>query len=38
MRERPPGTTIIAGTGTNDTRHAVFLTERASEMGIDAIL
>jgi 4-hydroxy-tetrahydrodipicolinate synthase len=37
-RERPPGTTIVAGTGTNDTRHAVFLTERASTMGIDAIL
>ncbi len=37
-RERPPGTTIIAGAGTNDTRHAVFLTERASAMGIDAIL
>ena len=27
-RERPPGTSIVAGTGTNDTRHAVFLTER----------
>jgi 4-hydroxy-tetrahydrodipicolinate synthase len=37
-RERPPGTTIIAGTGTNDTRHAVFLTEKASATGIDAIL
>jgi 4-hydroxy-tetrahydrodipicolinate synthase len=37
-RERPPGTTIVAGAGTNDTRHAVFLTERASAMGIDAIL
>jgi 4-hydroxy-tetrahydrodipicolinate synthase len=37
-RERPPGTTIVAGTGTNDTRHAVFLTERASAMGIDAVL
>jgi 4-hydroxy-tetrahydrodipicolinate synthase len=37
-RERPPGTTIVAGTGTNDTRHAVSLTERASAMGIDAIL
>ncbi|HEX3518401.1 MAG TPA: 4-hydroxy-tetrahydrodipicolinate synthase [Solirubrobacteraceae bacterium] len=36
--ERPPGTTIIAGTGTNDTRHAVELTERASELGVDAIL
>src|ERR1700691_776176 len=37
-RERPPGTTIVAGPGANDTRHAVFLTERASAMGIDAIL
>ncbi|MGA8363966.1 MAG: 4-hydroxy-tetrahydrodipicolinate synthase [Solirubrobacteraceae bacterium] len=38
VRERPPGTTIVAGTGTNDTRHAVFLTERASELGADAQL
>ncbi len=37
-RERPPGSTIIAGTGTNDTRHAVFLTERATELGADAHL
>ncbi|HWX46136.1 MAG TPA: 4-hydroxy-tetrahydrodipicolinate synthase [Solirubrobacteraceae bacterium] len=37
-RERPPGTTIVAGTGANDTRHAVFLTERATEMGIDGHL
>jgi 4-hydroxy-tetrahydrodipicolinate synthase len=37
-RERPSGTTIVAGTGTNDTRHAMFLTEKASAMGIDAIL
>ncbi len=37
-RERPPGTTIVAGTGTNDTRHAVFLTERATELGVDAHL
>ena len=36
--ERPPGTTIVAGTGTNDTRHAVHLTERASELGADAHL
>ncbi|HWY18876.1 MAG TPA: 4-hydroxy-tetrahydrodipicolinate synthase [Solirubrobacteraceae bacterium] len=36
--ERPPGTTIVAGTGTNDTRHAVFLTERATELGADAHL
>jgi 4-hydroxy-tetrahydrodipicolinate synthase len=31
-------TTIVAGTGTNDTRHAVELTERATELGADAIL
>jgi 4-hydroxy-tetrahydrodipicolinate synthase len=37
-RERPEGTTVIAGAGTNDTRHAVHLTERATELGADAIL
>jgi 4-hydroxy-tetrahydrodipicolinate synthase len=36
--ERPPGTTIVAGTGTNDTRHSVFLTERATALGADAML
>jgi 4-hydroxy-tetrahydrodipicolinate synthase len=36
--ERPPGTTIVAGTGTNDTRHAVTLTERASELDVDALI
>jgi|SRR5271154_36889 len=36
--ERPVGTTIIAGAGTNDTRHAVHLTEGASALGVDAIL
>jgi 4-hydroxy-tetrahydrodipicolinate synthase len=30
--------TVIAGTGTNDTRHSVELTERASEIGVDAVL
>jgi 4-hydroxy-tetrahydrodipicolinate synthase len=30
--------TIVAGAGTNDTRHAVKLTERASELGPDAII
>lgn len=30
--------TIVAGTGTNDTRHTVHLTERASEQDIDAII
>lgn len=30
--------TVIAGVGSNDTRHAVMLTERASELGVDALL
>lgn len=38
VAERPPGKTIVAGTGTNDTRHAVFLTERASALRPDAII
>ena len=38
VAERPSGKTIVAGTGTNDTRHAVHLTERATELGADAIL
>jgi 4-hydroxy-tetrahydrodipicolinate synthase len=38
VAERPAGKTIVAGTGTNDTRHAVFLTERATELGADAML
>ena len=32
------GATVVAGTGSNDTRHAVHLTERATELGADAIL
>lgn len=36
--ERPQGTSIIAGTGTNDTRHAVHLTEGAAARGADAML
>jgi 4-hydroxy-tetrahydrodipicolinate synthase len=36
--ERPPGTTVVAGTGSNDTAHAVHMTERATELGADAIL
>jgi 4-hydroxy-tetrahydrodipicolinate synthase len=38
VAERPAGKTIIAGTGTNDTREAVRLTEKASELGVDAVL
>ncbi|HYP47055.1 MAG TPA: 4-hydroxy-tetrahydrodipicolinate synthase [Thermoleophilaceae bacterium] len=29
---------VIAGTGSNDTRHSMELTERASELGVDAVL
>jgi len=45
VRERPPllhgqgaRASVVAGTGTNDTRHAVYLTERATELGADAQL
>jgi 4-hydroxy-tetrahydrodipicolinate synthase len=30
--------TIVAGVGSNDTRHALHLTERATELGADALL
>jgi 4-hydroxy-tetrahydrodipicolinate synthase len=36
--ERPAGTTVVAGTGSNDTRHACHMTEKATELGVDAIL
>jgi 4-hydroxy-tetrahydrodipicolinate synthase len=29
---------VIAGTGTNDTRHSIEFTERATEAGVDAVL
>jgi 4-hydroxy-tetrahydrodipicolinate synthase len=38
VQERPPGKTVIAGTGSNDTRHAVALTAGATERGVDAVL
>lgn len=38
VNERPPGASIVAGVGSNDTRHAVFLTSRACELGADALL
>ncbi len=38
IAERPAGKTVVAGAGTNDTRHAVLLTERASALGPDAII
>ena len=36
--ERPKGTTVVAGTGSNDTAHAVWMTEKATELGVDAVL
>lgn len=38
VRHAPDGKTVIAGTGSNDTRHAVALTERATELGVSATL
>ena len=38
VQERPDGTTIVAGAGSNDTRHAVEMTRRSTELGADAIL
>ena len=38
-RERPrPDFTIVAGAGSNDTRHAVHLTERVTAAGADGVL
>jgi 4-hydroxy-tetrahydrodipicolinate synthase len=38
VEHRPEGTSITAGVGSNDTRHAVHLTERATALGVDAVL
>lgn len=38
VAERPAGRSIVAGVGSNDTRHAVHLTERACALGADALL
>jgi 4-hydroxy-tetrahydrodipicolinate synthase len=38
VTETPDETLIVAGTGTYDTRHSVELTERADEIGVDAML
>ncbi len=38
VAEKPAGTTVIAGTGSNDTRHAVEMTERAAALGVDGVL
>jgi 4-hydroxy-tetrahydrodipicolinate synthase len=38
VTEKPAGATIVAGVGSNDTRHALMLTSRACELGADALL
>jgi 4-hydroxy-tetrahydrodipicolinate synthase len=38
VREVGGRATVVAGAGSNDTRHAAHLTERATELGADAIL
>jgi 4-hydroxy-tetrahydrodipicolinate synthase len=38
VRERPEGMTIVGGTGSNNTEHAAHLTQRATEMGVDATM
>lgn len=38
VKERPANVSIIGGTGSNDTAHAVKLTRRATEIGVDATL
>jgi 4-hydroxy-tetrahydrodipicolinate synthase len=37
-QNRPPGCTIIAGAGSNNTRQAVRMTEAVTELGVDAVL
>jgi 4-hydroxy-tetrahydrodipicolinate synthase len=38
VKEAIPGRNVVAGTGGNDTRHSVELSERAMEAGADALL
>jgi len=38
VRQALPDRTVVAGTGTYDTRHSVRLSERAMEAGADALL
>ena len=38
VSEKPSGTSVIAGAGSNDTAHAVEMTEKATALGVDAIL
>ncbi|MGH7764186.1 MAG: 4-hydroxy-tetrahydrodipicolinate synthase [Candidatus Dormibacteraceae bacterium] len=38
VKKAIPGKTVVAGTGSNDTRHSVKLSERAMKAGADALL
>jgi 4-hydroxy-tetrahydrodipicolinate synthase len=38
VRELGDEGVVVAGTGSNDTRHAIHLTERAVAAGVDAVL
>ncbi len=38
VRQAIPDRSVVAGTGSNDTRHSVHLSERAMEAGADALL
>ena len=38
VRELGDDGVVIGGTGSNDTRHAIHLTEKAVEAGVDAVL
>ncbi len=38
VEHAPEGKTVVAGTGSNNTRHAVELTEKATALGVDATL
>ena len=38
VKEAIPGRNVVAGTGGNDTRHSVELSQRAMEAGADALL
>ena len=38
VNERPEGTTVTAGAGSNDTRHAAYMTDHVCALGVDAVL
>lgn len=38
VREALPDAVVVAGAGSNDTRHAIQMTEGVTEIGVDAVL